>query len=239
MSDPETPRIAIVLPGGGARGAYEAGALSLLLPELQARGERPTIVCGTSVGAINAAMYGSLADRTAEEIASVVLGRWRSMRKGDVIRPIVGLGLPVTALRFIGELFEVPGVRLASLMDPSPLARSLEQWIHWPDLHRNVRHGLMDAVCIIATALTRGGPVAFVEAHEGTDVPRSATRDDLYYEPTALSGQHVRASAAIPMLFPPVEVTEPEAAADFYIDGGTRLNSPLAPALALAPRRSS
>lgn len=237
MSDPETPRIAIVLPGGGARGAYEAGALSVLLPELQARGERPTIVCGTSVGAINAALLGSLADRSAEEVASIVLGRWRSMRKGDVIRPILGLGLPVTALRFLGELFEVPGVRLASLMDPTPLAKSLEQWIHWPDLHRNVRHGLMDAVCIIATALTRGGPVAFVEAHEGTDVPRSAVADDLLYEPTELSGRHVRASAAIPLLFPPVEVTEPESAADFYIDGGTRLNSPLAPALALGAEK--
>ena len=44
-----------VLPGGGARGAYEAGALSVLLPLLEQRGEDPVILCGTSVGAINAA----------------------------------------------------------------------------------------------------------------------------------------------------------------------------------------
>ena len=46
--------IAVVLPGGGARGAYEVGALAGLLPALEARGERVSIWCGTSVGAINA-----------------------------------------------------------------------------------------------------------------------------------------------------------------------------------------
>lgn len=231
------PRIAIVLPGGGARGAYEAGALSVLLPALEARGERPAIVCGTSVGAINAALIGSLADRPAEAVAAAVLDRWRSMRKGDVIRPLVGLGLPVNALRFVGELLELPGVRLASLMDPAPLAASLERWVDWDDLHRNVRAGVIDAVCIVATALSRGGPVAFVESRVAGEVPRSAASDDLLYVPTVLAAEHVRASAAMPLLFPPVEVTTPESAADYYIDGGTRMNSPLAPAVRLGADR--
>ena len=51
--------VAVVLPGGGARGAYEVGALSVLLPALEARGERVAIWCGTSVGAINATMFAS------------------------------------------------------------------------------------------------------------------------------------------------------------------------------------
>ena len=229
------PRIAVVLPGGGARGAYEAGALSVLLPALQARGERISIVCGTSVGAINAAVLASLLDRPAEEVAQIALGRWRDMEKGDVIRPLVGLGLPLTALRFVGELFEVPGVRLASLMDPTPLAGSLEQWVDWDSLHRNVRNGLVDALCVVATALTRGGPVAFVES--AREVPQTASSDDLHYVATQLDGRHVRASAAIPLLFPPVEVDTPAEAADFYIDGGTRLNAPIAPALALGADR--
>jgi NTE family protein len=39
--------VALVLSGGGARGAYEVGALSVLLPELEGRGEQPRIVVGT------------------------------------------------------------------------------------------------------------------------------------------------------------------------------------------------
>jgi NTE family protein len=230
------PRIGIVLPGGGARGAYEAGALSVLLPELEARGERITISCGTSVGAINAAFLGSLADKPAAEQAQLMLARWREMRKGDVIRPIVGPSLPLTGLRFLGELLEIPGVRLASIMDPSPLAGSLDRWVDWVALQRNVKQGLVQSVCVIATALTRGGPVAFV--HTAGPVPPNRASDDVrYVRVGALAAEHVRASAAIPLLFPPVEVTTPATAADFYIDGGTRLNSPIAPALALGADR--
>ncbi len=236
METEDRPRIAIVLPGGGARGAYEAGALSVLLPALEERGEKPTIVCGTSVGAINTAFLGSVAHLPAAEQSAHSLETWRGMRKRDVIRPLVGPGLPLTALRFLGEVFEVPGVRLASLMDPSPLGESLDRWIDWVALQRNVKTRELDALCVVATALTRGGPVGFV--HTAGPAPKSKPNDDLrYVRVNALSPEHVRASAAIPLLFPPVEVTAPRSAADFYIDGGTRLNSPIAPALALGAER--
>ena len=58
---PETttgpPRFALVMSGGGARGAYEAGVLSWVLDALPRRLGRPVrfqIVTGTSVGAIHA-----------------------------------------------------------------------------------------------------------------------------------------------------------------------------------------
>ncbi|MGO9974410.1 MAG: patatin-like phospholipase family protein [Solirubrobacteraceae bacterium] len=51
--------IALVLAGGGARGACEAGLLSVLLPVLEERNERPTILIGTSAGAVNVSFLGS------------------------------------------------------------------------------------------------------------------------------------------------------------------------------------
>src|SRR4051794_32892277 len=81
--------IGLVLPGGGARGAYEVGALSVLLPALEARGERVSIVCGTSVGGINAAFVSAVAARPAAEQGALMVERWRSLRKGDVISPVV------------------------------------------------------------------------------------------------------------------------------------------------------
>lgn len=209
--------------------------MSELLPALEARGERVSVFCGTSVGAINAALLGSLADRSAAEQTATAAARWTSLGKGDVIRPLVGMGLPVALLRFLGEALEIPGVRLASLLDSTPLAASLDRWVDWPALLRQVMRRRVRAVCVVATSLARGGPVAFVDTRD--PLPESRGAEDLTFMRARLAGEHVRASAAIPMLFPPVEITHPRAAHDHYIDGGTRLNTPIAPALALGADR--
>jgi NTE family protein len=157
------------------------------------------------------------------------------MRKGDVMAPIVGPGLMVTALRLLGNALRLPGAKVAGLLDPSPLRDSLERWIDWVALQRNVRAGTVDAVSVVATGLARGGPVAFTQTRRQLPAPHGA--DELRFVRTTLRGEHIRASAAIPLLFAPVEVTTPRAARDHYIDGGTRLNSPLKPALALGADR--
>jgi len=226
-------QIGLVLPGGGARGAYEAGALSVLIPALAARGERVEIVCGTSVGGINAAVVAAVAAQPPARQAETFLEHWRSVRKSSVISPVIGVGTGLGLLRLAGELLELPGMRAASLLDPSPLARSLDGWIDWDALHANVAGGVMHAVCVVATSLDRGLPVAFVESAAAP--PRSDR--EIHYVHTRLEGQHVRASAAIPLLFPPVEVTAPLGAAGHYVDGATRLNAPIAPALALGADR--
>jgi NTE family protein len=229
------PTIALVLPGGGARGAYEAGALSVMLPALEARGERVQIVCGTSVGAINAALVGSLAARPAIEQAEAIAERWLSVRRQDVMARLVSPRLPLTALRILGETLGLPGLRLTNLLDPRPLRASLREWIDWDALHRNIARGHVRAVAVVATSLARGRPVVFV--HGRTPLPRNREGDEVSYVKAVLAPEHVRASGAIPVLFPPVCVRTPRSAAGWYIDGSTRLNSPLKPALALGAER--
>jgi len=228
-SDAVSVEIGLVLPGGGARGAYEAGALSVLIPALAARGERVSIVCGTSVGGINAAMLAAVAARTPAEQAELFLSHWRSVRKGAVISPVIGVGTAIGLLRLAGEALELPGMRAASLLDPSPLARSLDDWIDWNALHANVAGELIRAVCVVATSVERGVPVGFVES--AAPAPRSDR--EITYLDTRLEGAHVRASAAIPLLFPPVEI----AGFGHFVDGATRLNAPIAPALTLGADR--
>ena len=81
--------VALVLSGGGARGAYEMGVLSVLLPELERRGERPTILVGTSVGAFNSAYLAARADVPAAQLVEEALPLWSSIRHRDVLAPIV------------------------------------------------------------------------------------------------------------------------------------------------------
>jgi NTE family protein len=223
-------RIAVVLPGGGARGAYEIGALSRLLPELARRGESVTIFCGTSVGAINAVLLASLADLPVSRQVAVALERWLGIRHSDVVRRVLA---PHTLLRIAGGLAStVRGRRAAitSLLDAGPLAGNIGRWVDFGALHRHVAAGTVDAVSVIATSLGAGRPVAFVESHKRRT---GGVSEDITYVRASLGPEHVRASAAIPIFFRPVHIGSPAAAAGWYVDGGTRLNTPIKPALDL------
>ena len=220
--------VGLVLSGGGARGAYEAGVVSVLLPELERRGERPRVILGTSVGAINAAYLASCAHLDAESAVDGLLARWREIRMGLVVRPIVSLQASLTALRYAGEVLGVPGVNLEGMLDPTPLGRTLDRWIDWEALHDNVEEGRLDAVGVVATAVATATSVVFVEGRTQGELFES---HDIHYVPTTLSSEHVRASAAIPVLFPAVSVERPESARGWYYDGGTRLNTPIKPVL--------
>lgn len=226
--------VAVVLPGGGARGAYEVGALSGLLPALEARRERVSIWCGTSVGAINATMFASLADLPSREQTREATALWRGLRKSDVIAPVVGRGGARMMLRLLGHTVGLPGIGLASILDPSPLAGSLDRWIDWRRIADNLKAGDVEAVCVVATLLSTGKPVGFVAAGRNPRLPRG---NEIRYVSTRIRGEHVRASAAIPVLFPSVEVTSPSAARGHYTDGGTRLNSPVKPAVDLGAEK--
>ncbi len=230
----DSKRVGLVLSGGGARAAYEAGALSVLVPALERRGERPNIYAGTSVGGINAAYLASARHLPAEEAVGGALQHWREVSKGQVLRPILLRQAPLTFLRYAGEVLSIPGVRLPSLLDPTPLQNNLMHWVDWPALHRNVRQGVVGAVACVATAARTGRTVVFVESKTRRRLHRSHVID---YVPAKLSHEHVRASAAIPILFPPVRVNKPAEARGWYFDGGTRLNTPIKPALDLGADR--
>src|SRR3954454_17023479 len=225
---------ALVLAGGGARGAYEAGALSALLPELERRGQRPTVYAGTSVGAINVAVLAASAHLPAEESAGRLVALWGHLDQRDVIRPILRRQGPLAALRFAGELMSIPGVSLPSILDPTPLHASLDRWIDSDALHRNVADGLVDTVAAVCTSARTGRSVVFVEEAGERVFNRSHA---VAYVAGQVDKEHVLASAAIPLLFPPILVESPARARGWYFDGGTRLNAPIKPALGLGAGR--
>jgi len=225
---------ALVLAGGGARGAYEAGALSIILPALDARGERPTLYVGTSVGAINGGVLASTHHLPVDEQVQLLLSIWRSVTRGDIMRPILTRSGPIDLLRFTGRLFSVPGVRLVSLLDPKPLWDNLAQWLSVEQLHSNIDGGGVDAAAVVTTSARSGRTVVFVDSASPKRIHRSHA---VAYVPTRLDLEHIGASAAIPLLWPPVRIEQPPRARGWYVDGGTRLNTPIKPALDLGADR--
>jgi NTE family protein len=225
--------VGLVLAGGGARGAYEAGVLAELLPWLEERGERPTVLVGTSVGALTAAFLASVAHLPAREAADQLLARWGAVTQERVIRPIVRHQSPRTVVRYVAEVAGVPLVRLHSFLDASPLQRTVSEWLDWESVRANLDAGRVDALAVVATSAGTERAVVFVQAREETPVPDATLVD---YVPGPLGDEHVLASAAIPVFFSAVRVGSGRDA-DWFFDGGTRLNTPIKPALDLGVDR--
>jgi NTE family protein len=227
--------VALVLAGGGARGAYEVGALSVLLPKLKEAGEYPDIMIGTSVGALNVAYFAATADRAVQDLPGVISESWRIWLETDytdVLRPLLSRR---QVTRIASDIFDVIGLpgRFWSIFDPAPLAKTLHDLDLIPSIHRNVEAGMLYVAAVVATAAYSGRSVVFHDGGEDQIDPDPWR--GIEYVKTPLLEEHVRASAAIPAAFPAQKVAQP--AEGWYFDGGTRLNTPISPALKLGARK--
>ncbi|MEA2291128.1 MAG: hypothetical protein QOF17_148 [Solirubrobacteraceae bacterium] len=229
MPGQDRPRVGLVLAGGGARGAYEMGALSELLTALGAD-EQPRVIVGTSVGALNAAYLAATAALPAGERMERAKALWRGIHYRDVLAPLWRSGAR-SAATYVRELFGDPESHLYALLDPAPLARTIGDLIPFDRLRR-LPPGGEDVVAVVATSAATEQSVVF---HQGGPAPPADLRRGIEYVAVELGPEHVLASAAIPVVFPAVLVTGP--AAGWYYDGGTRLNTPIKPALALGAER--
>ena len=109
--------------------------------------------------------------------------------------------------------------------------------MNWHNLHENIRlHRGLEVVAVTATACHESRSAVFYQEHCPCDnIPLRYSDDTraIDYIAARLTPEHVMASAAIPVLFPPVYVHQPESAAGWYMDGGVRMNAPIKPAITL------
>ena len=239
MTPEFAPKIALVLSGGGARGAYEAGVLAYLFEDLPKRLGRPThfdIVTGTSVGGVHACFVAS-AQQDADA-GSRLTDIWRSLSLDkvfavgatDLVRVpwrLMGFGSPGRILPAAGSVPE----RLPGLFDTAWLEQIVSQRIDWTRLRTNIDSSGLHALALSATEIATGRSVVFVDTHGG-GMPHWARDPFVIARPARIGIPHALASAAIPLIFPAVRIDR-----TFYCDGGLRLNTPLSPALRLGADR--
>lgn len=221
---PPNPRrkLAIVLSGGGARGAYEVGVLSYIFDRIaRLRGAPPkvSILSGTSVGAINACF---LAAHLAEPGIGMerLVRLWTELDMSRVIRfgPRQAVLLPRVLTGGGGG---------AGIFDVRPMARLVGREIPWRAISKSLRQGHLQTLSVSVTEVRSGRTVVFMQtgpdgALPTTTPPRTIIRAD------RIGPHHALASAAIPVLFPPVKIGH-----ELYVDGGLRQNTPIAPVLRL------
>ena len=229
MGVPE-PRIALVLPGGGARSAWQVGVLKAIAGWYPAGSVLPfPVLCGTSAGAINATVLCAHGDdfrHGAAELTRV----WAGFRVGQVFRAgkfdMLRSGLHLAlALLSGGWLLPVP----RALLNNAPLRALLARNIDFARLRRSIAAGAPDSLAISATSLTRGESVTFVETSRPfTAWDRAGRRGS----PATIGLDHLMASSAMPFLFPAVAMEGAH-----FSDGALRQPTPLAPAIHLGAER--
>jgi len=224
------PRVALVLPGGGARSAYQVGVLKAIAGWSRPGSPLPfRVLCGTSAGSILAAVLASYAPRFRQGVSA--LDRvWRGFRVHQVFRTDNATMLRAGA-RFMFALASggwlLPPPR--SLLDNAPLRQLLESRVNFTRIRQALDSGLLDALAITATSFTSGESVAFVDS---THPLRGWERPGQRGVAAELGLDHLMASAAIPFLFPAVHML-----GSHFGDGAMRQVTPLAPAIRLGADR--
>lgn len=227
---------AIVLSGGGARGAYAAGILRYIMEEVSEAIGAPArfeIVSGTSVGAINATWLAATMDQP-ERCVQRLWYVWRTMRLREAVQ-LSYSDVWTMMKRLVSDtskrsLQPRPG-QSYSMLNTNYFADLIADEIPFDNIGRNIREGVLDALTITATDVHSGRTTVFVQS-ERSELP-PWTRDPRRIASAGpITASKVLASAAIPILFPAIEID-----GRWYFDGGLRQNTPISPALRMGAER--
>jgi len=220
---------ALILPGGGARGAYQVGVLKAI-NELTVGDSNPfPVICGTSAGAINAAVLASHAHEFSVGVQRLDQF-WRSMYCERVYRTDAW-SVFKSGMRFALTLLSGGLIRTnpRAFLDNMPLRLFLQKTLRLEGIETAITSGALRGVAVTASGYTSASATSYFQAQK--DIPgwQRTRRKGL---PAQLNVQHLLASAALPILFPAERIGN-----EYFGDGGMRMVAPLSPAIHLGANR--
>ena len=223
------PMTGLILSGGGARAAYQVGVLSAVAELLDDPSHNPfDVIVGTSAGAVNAlgvacgALHFSQAVQRLETV-------WKGFSTSQVYRSDWS-GVAMQALRFVSRgLLGWRHDHPLALLDNRPLRALLERELDFSGVAAAIRQRKLRAVAVTAFAYASSQAVTFYQGRANIDPWIRHRRVGV---PTRLGVDHLLASAAIPLIFPPVPIGR-----EYFGDGAVRQSAPISPALHLGARR--
>jgi len=228
--------LGLVMTGGGARGAYQAGVLQRIgeLKSVQTHGNPFPIIGGSSAGAVNGCALAVGCDEFC--IATKILAKlWAELRPSDIFRCDV-FSQARNSITWIMDLSfgaVLGGGNARSLLDASPLRHFLKAHLDCDRIQENIKRGHLYALAISATNYNSGKSYLFIQGVKGHPMWNRSRRVTLA---TKITTDHVCASAAIPLVFQPVRLKTARGMA-FFGDGCLRLQQPLSPIIRLGAER--
>jgi NTE family protein len=226
----------LVMTGGGARGAYQAGVLKRIgeLKRVRTHGNPFPVVGGASAGAVNGCAVAAGCDDFAS-MTRILADLWATLRPSDIFQCDV-LSQAQNSLTWILDLSfgaVLGGGNARSLLDASPLRRFLSKHLACDRIQDNIKRGHLYALAISATNYNSGKSYLFIQGAKGHPM---WTRIRLVTVATKITVDHICASAAIPLVFQPVKLKLARGSA-FFGDGCARLQQPLSPVIRLGAEK--
>lgn len=219
-----------MLPGAGARGAYQVGVLKAVASLLPVGAPNPfNVICGSSAGAINAAVLAGRAanfERAVGDMEQV----WANFRADQVYRTDNWTMLKSSLHWFAAMVFGGLGVRNPrSLLDNAPLRELLRRDVRFDSIAEAIEQGHLDALAITASGYTAARSVTFFQ---GRPELKPWARVRRIGRAARIDLDHLMASAAVPFVFAPVQI-----GGEFFGDGSMRHRAPLSSAIHLGADR--
>lgn len=230
-NSPES-RVGLVLPGGGARGAYQVGvlkAVARVLPKEYGSSSPFSVITGTSAGSINAtalAIHASHFRKGVLRLSHV----WKNFHAEQVFRTdtlgILKTGSHWLATMMLGGLGKY---NPHSLLDRAPLADLLDNYFDYSKIQQAIDDGHLHAIGITASGYSSGQSVTF---YQGAESIEPWSRERRVGCRATLDITHLMASSAIPLLFSAGRINR-----EYFGDGSMRQTAPLSSALHLGADR--
>jgi len=228
--DQHRGRAGLILTGGGARAAYQVGVLNALSELLPRREANPfPVICGTSAGAINAAVLASNAASFRRAVRRLMMV-WKNFHVGHVYRADPA-GALRNSLRWFARALTAGalGRGPVSLLDNTPLRQLLQRHLDFAAIQSAIDSGHLDAFSVTCSGYASGQSVTFFQGHPELANWRRARRIGVR---APLATEHLLASSALPFIFPAVHINR-----EYFGDGSMRQIAPVSPALHLGADR--
>lgn len=226
-------QLALILSGGGARGAYQAGVVQGIYEVLKSAGLPMKVdhFSGVSAGAINASHLASLWDDQERAVKNLV-DLWSQLKSSDIYYTDA-IKLGKIGLKWVSEL-SLGGATGGStegraLLDTEPLKHLLKSKLDTSKIASNLENELFRSLIITAVDYYDSTAVSFIQTNKEFTSWKKQRRIS---EESKITVDHVLGSSAIPLLFPPRPIEN-----RFFGDGCVRNSHPCAPSIYLGAQK--
>lgn len=223
--------------GGGARTAYQAGALQAIGELLRGSPKQQhrfpfQILAGTSAGALNATFLASKALDGLNGLDDLA-DFWRKIRTDAVYH------LPQTPLDKLSRWATALGLlrsaqQHAAAMNSLALVNTLHHSIALENIDAALKDGVLHALAVTASSYSSGEHWTFCQTRDGQAIDWGRPGRRAEQQPITI--EHLMASSAIPFIFPATPLWV-DGGMEFFGDGSMRQISPLSCAVHLGADR--